>query len=63
MQIIINTIHGTFVVPRDKESQLIAWLQHNAVRADTTTYVKEQNVNGQLHNQHPQYGGTQLLVD
>lgn len=32
MEITVNTIYGTFIVPREKADQLIAWLQANAVK-------------------------------
>ena len=32
MEITVNTIYGTFIVPREKSDQLIAWLQANAIK-------------------------------
>ena len=32
MEIVVNTIHGTFIVPSNKADQLIDWLQQNAVK-------------------------------
>ena len=32
MQIIVNTIAGTFIVPLNKSDELINWLQVNAVK-------------------------------
>ncbi len=54
MQITINTIAGTFVVPPEKESQLIIWLQANAVK------VGQQPVS---ETQNSQYPGRQLLSE
>jgi hypothetical protein len=53
MQTIINTIQGTFVVPAEKQAELIFWLQNNAVKLGT---VKEEN-----HNTQPGYFTNQLL--
>lgn len=33
MEITVNTIYGTFIVPPEKADQLLAWLQQNAVKA------------------------------
>lgn len=52
MQIVINTIEGTFVVPREKQAQLISWLQQNAVKLGQET-VKEHTA--------PGYPGVQLI--
>ena len=32
MSISINTSHGTFIVPSEKEAALIMWLQNHAVK-------------------------------
>lgn len=32
METIVNTINGTYIVPADKQDQLIQWLEINAVR-------------------------------
>ena len=32
MEITVNTMHGMFIVPREKVDQLISWLQVNAVK-------------------------------
>lgn len=55
MEIIINTIQGTFVVPREKEAALITWLEQNAAKVQFNTCVKEE--------QNDSYIGRQLLVD
>ena len=52
MQIIINTIEGTFVVPREREADLIYWLKHNANRVGQHT-VAEQTGSS--------FEGTQLI--
>jgi hypothetical protein len=62
METIIQTIEGTYIVPKDKHNDLIMWLQRNAVKAEYKTFVQEQNSTVQFHN-HPSYGGTQLLAD
>jgi hypothetical protein len=36
METVINTIHGTYIVPGNKLDQLIQWLEHNAVKPATT---------------------------
>lgn len=48
MQIVINTIQGTFIVPSEKQAELIHWLQNNAIKAGADS-VREQ---------HNQQGGT-----
>jgi hypothetical protein len=52
MQIIINTIEGTFVVPAEKQAELVYWLKQNAVKVGQQT-VKEQTGS--------QFTGTQLI--
>lgn len=32
MQIVIHTIQGTFIVPTEKQTDLIHWLQNNAIK-------------------------------
>jgi hypothetical protein len=39
-EIIINTIEGTYIVPRSKYEALVSWLKQNAVLAGQQT-VKE----------------------
>ena len=56
MDIIINTIQGTFVVPQHKQQELIQWLINNAVKAGQQA-VYEQ---GQTVSQNP-YTGRQLI--
>ena len=41
MQIVINTIQGTFIVPPEKQSELIFWLQQHAIKVGQQP-VKEQ---------------------
>ena len=55
MQIIINTIAGTFLVPSHKETELIHWLQNNAVKAG------QQPVQEQGGSQN--YAGRQLISE
>lgn len=42
MQIIINTIQGTYVVPAEKQADLIYWLQANAIKVGQEPVVREQ---------------------
>ena len=54
MEITINTIYGTYIVPSDKTDQLLAWLQQNAVRPGQhpVKEIKEDNYTGrQLINE------------
>jgi hypothetical protein len=43
MQIVINTIEGTFVVPKEREADLIYWLKHNANRIDGGSVWEQRN--------------------
>jgi hypothetical protein len=53
MQIVIQTIQGTFIVPTEKQAELIMWLESNAIKAGS------QNVR---ENADPQnYSGRQLI--
>jgi len=56
MQITIQTRVGLFIVPDSKESDLILWLQQNAIKAGQQT-VYEQ---GSTISNNP-YTGRQLL--
>ena len=56
MQISIQTMRGLFVVPHEKEMELISWLERNAVKAGQQT-VYEQ---GQTITQNT-YTGRQLI--
>jgi hypothetical protein len=42
MEIIVNTIHGTFIVPLNKTDELISWLQNNAVKQGQQTIGEVQ---------------------
>ena len=55
MQIVINTIQGTFLVPTDKQAELIHWLQTNAIKAGQQQVREEVSQNGQT------YTGRQLI--
>ena len=57
MQITIQTRVGLFIVPETKESELVMWLQQNAIKAGQQT-VYEQ---GQTISQS--YTGRQLLSE
>ena len=56
MQTVINTIQGTFIVPSDKHSELIFWLQNNAIKAGQEP-VREQVQQGNSNH----YVGRQLI--
>jgi len=56
MQISIQTMRGLFVVPHEKEAELINWLERNAIKAGQQT-VYEQ---GQTITQNT-YTGRQLI--
>ena len=43
MNIVVNTSNGTFIVPSEKESSLIAWLQANALRPGASKLQEELN--------------------
>ena len=58
MSVTINTLHGTFIVPTEREGQLIAWLQANAVKAGQQENIMEVRGNDQRNNP---YTGTQLI--
>jgi hypothetical protein len=54
MSITVNTLYGTFIVPDEKQDQLIQWLQTNAVKAgqEPIGEIKEDNYTGrQLINE------------
>lgn len=55
MQITIQTISGTYVVPPEKEAALVHWLQNNAIK------VGSQPVAETMKN--PFYAGRQLLSE
>jgi hypothetical protein len=55
MQIVINTINGTFIVPAEKQAELIYWLQNNAIR------VGQEPVREQVNQGNPPYIGRQLI--
>jgi hypothetical protein len=57
MQIVIQTIEGTFLVPTEKQAELIRWLESNAVKAGATRQVKEQQTGTNF------YAGQQLLSE
>lgn len=54
MQIVINTMQGTFIVPSEKQAELVYWLQNNAIKAGQQT-VREEVV------QSGNYTGRQLI--
>ena len=58
MQISIQTMKGLFVVPHEKEMELINWLERNAIKAGQQT-VYEQ---GHTITQNT-YTGRQLISE
>lgn len=48
MQIVINTIEGTFVVPKEREADLIYWLKHNANRINSSSVWEQQSPTSQF---------------
>jgi hypothetical protein len=46
MEITVNTIYGTFIVPREKTDQLLTWLQQNAIKAGQQP-IRETNSDSQ----------------
>lgn len=54
MEITIQTIQGTFIVPQNKVPELIMWLQANAINAN-------QQAMREKHNSHSRPGATQLI--
>jgi len=56
MQIVIHTINGTYLVPPEKESGLIMWLEQNAIKAGQRQVSEQSNPNDQ-------YTGRQLLSE
>jgi hypothetical protein len=51
METTIQTINGTYIVPKQKEAELLQWLQNNAIRQG------QQNL-GELKGN---YNGQQLI--
>jgi hypothetical protein len=54
MEITIQTTHGTFIVPQNKVTELIMWLQANAINASQQA-VRETHSNRR--------GATQLISE
>jgi hypothetical protein len=48
MEITVNTIYGTFIVPREKADQLLTWLQQNAIKAGQQPIRETTNDNNQF---------------
>jgi len=57
MQIVINTIQGTFIVPTEKQAELIHWLQNNAIKAG------QEPVREQFQQGNQNYTGRQLVTE
>lgn len=56
MEITVNTIYGTYIVPREKTDQLLVWLQQNAVKAG------QQPIRETIQTNDPQnFTGRQLI--
>jgi hypothetical protein len=43
MDITVNTMYGTFIVPSNKADDLVKWLEANAVKAGQRPVAEEQN--------------------
>jgi hypothetical protein len=43
MEITIQTMQGTFIVPQNKVSELIMWLQANAINANQQAVRETRN--------------------
>jgi hypothetical protein len=52
METVVNTINGTYIVPANKQDQLIQWLEINAVKPGPKTI-------GEINE--GQYTGRQLI--
>lgn len=59
MEITVNTIYGTFIVPKEKTDQLLTWLLQNAIKANQQP-IRETD-QSQTNNQN--YTGRQLIHD
>ena len=57
MDIVINTIQGTFVVPQHKQQELTNWLVNNAIK------VGQQPVREQFRSDQTEYVGRQLISE
>ena len=55
MQIVIHTIAGTFIVPTEKQSELVHWLENNAIKSG------QQPVREQVQSGNQTYTGRQLI--
>lgn len=60
MNITINTISGTFVVPAERQSDLIMWLERNAIKIGGQEPVREQTQSRTQQNPAG-YPGRQLI--
>jgi hypothetical protein len=57
MSIVINTIQGTFIVPSEKQAELICWLQTHAIKAG------QEPVREQINQDGNTYVGRQLITE
>ena len=52
MNTTIQTIRGTYIVPPEKQDQLIQWLELNAIKVQQNIgEIKEHNTSRQLINE------------
>lgn len=51
MEVTIQTMYGTFIVPASKIPELVMWLKANAVQANTNNTVQEIR-DGSATNRH-----------
>ena len=57
MQIVIHTMQGTFIVPLEKQSELVYWLQNNAIKTG------QEPVREQANQGNSGYMGRQLISE
>ena len=55
METTISTLHGTFIVPSDKQAALVSWLEANAIK------IGQQPLREQTGDMN--YKGTQLISE
>jgi len=51
MEITIQTMYGTFIVPSNKVHDLVAWLRSNAIQANGSQTVHEVRGGAQTNRQ------------
>lgn len=51
MQIVIHTIQGTYIVPTEKQAELIHWLQNNAIKVGAEPVREDRSQWGETGRQ------------